>query len=174
MKTRTARNRIGHRTAKSSRLSSNGNGRVQAKTQKPAFSSQVRDWLSKPKHNLVGGKWVPAASGKTFDVFNPAEASVIARVPDSDKEDINRAVSAARRAFESGPWRRLTPSERGKLIWKIGDIILENADELAELESGDNRKPRAVARGGRRAAGRRPFPLHGRLGDQDRRQYHSH
>jgi len=146
MKTRTARNRIGHRAAKSSRLSSNGNGRVQAKTQKPAVSSQVRDWLSKPRHNLVGGKWVPAVSHKTFDVFNPAEASVIARVPDSDKEDINRAVTAARRAFESGSWRRLTASERGKLIWRIGDLILEHADELAEIESLDNGKPRAVAR----------------------------
>jgi phenylacetaldehyde dehydrogenase len=95
---------------------------------------------------LIGGKWVPAASGKTFDVFNPAEGSVIARVPDSDKEDIDRAVGAARRAFESGPWRRLTSSERGRLIWQIGDLILEHADELAELESLDNGKPRAVAR----------------------------
>jgi phenylacetaldehyde dehydrogenase len=67
-------------------------------------------------------------------------------VPDSDKEDINRAVGSARRAFESGPWRRLTPSERGKLIWRIGDLILEHADELAELESLDNGKPRAIAR----------------------------
>ena len=71
---------------------------------------------------------------------------MIARVPDSDREDINRAVAAARRAFESGPWRRMTPSERGKLLWRIGDLILENADELAELESLDNGKPRAVAR----------------------------
>jgi len=102
--------------------------------------------LAKPRHNLIAGKWVPAASGKTFDVFNPADASVVTRVPDSDKEDINRAVTAARRAFESGPWPRLTPSERGKLIWRIGDSILEHADELAELESIDNGKPRAVAR----------------------------
>jgi phenylacetaldehyde dehydrogenase len=91
-------------------------------------------------------RFVALASGKTFDVFNPAEASVIARVPDSDKEDIDRAVGAARRAFESGPWRRLTSSERGRLIWRIGDLILEHADELAELESLDNGKPRAVAR----------------------------
>ncbi|MCX8090252.1 MAG: aldehyde dehydrogenase family protein, partial [Verrucomicrobiae bacterium] len=75
-----------------------------------------------------------------------ADGSVIARVPDSDKEDINRAVAAARRAFESGPWRRMTPSERGKLIWRIGDLILQHADELAELESVDNGKPRHIAR----------------------------
>lgn len=106
----------------------------------------MASWLKRPKLNLIGGKWVPAASGKTFDVFDPAEASVVARVPDSDKEDIGRAVAAARRAFESGPWRRLTSSERGRLIWRIGDLILEHADELAELESLDNGKPRAVAR----------------------------
>ncbi len=148
MKTRTARNRINARPAKSARLSSNGhgNGRARAKTQAPAVSPRVREWLGKPKHNLIGGKWVPAASRKTFDVFNPAEGSVMTRVPDSDKEDINRAVTAARRAFDSGPWRRLTSSERGKLIWRLGDLILENADELAEIESLDNGKPRAVAR----------------------------
>src|SRR5262245_54981666 len=146
MKTRTARNRLGHRTAKASRIRSNGNGRGSAKTQKPAVSTGVRDWLGKPKHNLIDGKWVPAASRKTFEVFNPAEASVLARVPDRHKEDINRAVIAARRAFESGPWCRFTASERGKLIWRIGELILEHADELAELESLDNGKPRAVAR----------------------------
>ena len=110
------------------------------------MSSSVAKWLSRPKQNLIGGRWVPAASNKTFDVFNPADASVIARVPAGHKEDINRAVVAARRAFESGPWRRLTPSERGKLIWRLGDLILEHADELAELESLDNGKPRTVAR----------------------------
>jgi len=106
----------------------------------------VATWLKQPKGNLVGGNWAPAASGQQFEVFNPADASVIARVPDSDREDINRAVAAARKAFESGSWPKLTPSERGKLVWKIGDLILDHADELAELESVDNGKPRAVAR----------------------------
>src|SRR5439155_2317373 len=113
---------------------------------RPALSANVAGWLARPKHNLIAGKWVSAVSGKSFDVFNPADGSVITRVPDSDKEDINRAVTSARRAFESGPWQRMTPSERGKLIWKIGDLILQHADELAELESVDNGKPRAVAR----------------------------
>src|ERR1022692_3744817 len=58
----------------------------------------------------------------------------------------DRAVRAARRAFHDGPWSRMTPSERGRLIWRIGDLILEHADELAQLESLDNGKPRAVAR----------------------------
>ncbi len=103
-------------------------------------------WLAKPKRNLIDGKWVAAASGKTFKTLNPADASVLAQVPDSAREDIHRAVAAARRAFETGPWRRMTASERGRLLWRVGDLILEHADELAELESLDNGKPRAVAR----------------------------
>src|ERR1700736_4680909 len=142
--TTTSHRRISARAPKTSRLS--GNGHAPAKRPALAISSRIASWLARPKLNLIGGKWVPAASHKTFDVFNPAEASVIAHVADGDKEDINRAVAAARRAFESGPWRRLTPSERGKLIWRIGDLILQHADELAEIESLENGKPRGVAR----------------------------
>ena len=87
------------------------------------------------------------ASGKTFDTPNPATGETLARVAEGDAEDINRAVRAARRAFEDGPWSRLTPSERGRLIWRIGDLILEHVDELAQLESLDNGKPYAVAKG---------------------------
>ena len=146
MKTTTSHRRISGPTLKNRPNGSQGNGQKPAKKATSGISTQLAAWLKKPKSNLIGGKWVPAASRKTFDVFNPADASVIARVPDSDKEDIDRAVTAARRAFESGPWRRLTTSERGRLIWRIGDLILEHADELAELESLDNGKPRAVAR----------------------------
>ena len=146
MKTTTSRRRINTSALKSRTNGSQGNGYKSAKRATPRISSGVASWLKRPKLNLIGGKWVPAASGKTFDVFDPAEASVVACVPDSDKEDIGRAVTTARRAFESGPWRRLTSSERGRLIWRIGDLILEHADELAELESLDNGKPRAVAR----------------------------
>ncbi|AWT60696.1 MAG: Phenylacetaldehyde dehydrogenase [Candidatus Moanabacter tarae] len=109
------------------------------------FSSKAREFLSSPKKILVDGRWINAASGKTFDVFNPATGETIVQAAEGDKEDINIAVTAARRAFESGPWPNLTPSERGKMIWKIGDLILENLDELAELESIDNGKPMAVA-----------------------------
>jgi phenylacetaldehyde dehydrogenase len=109
-------------------------------------SPRLAAWLSKPHQHLINGRWIGSASGKTFDVFNPADGSRIARVAEGDTEDINRAVAAARAAFESGPWPRMTPSERGKLLWRIGDQILEHGDELAELESIDNGKPRAVAR----------------------------
>jgi phenylacetaldehyde dehydrogenase len=146
MKTSTSHRRISTRTLKTSPTSGDGNGHAPRKRPALEISSRVTEWLSKPKLNLIGSKWVPAAAGKTFDVFNPADATVIARVPDSEKEDIDRAVKVARRAFESGPWRRLTTSERGTLIWRIGDLILEHADELSEIESLDNGKPRAVAR----------------------------
>jgi phenylacetaldehyde dehydrogenase len=135
-----------NRSVRSAGGNGSGNGHAKGNGHGPAVSPKVASWLKQPKRNLIAGNWVPAASGQQFDVFNPADASVITRVPDSDREDVNRAVAAARKAFESGPWPKMTPSERGKLVWKIGDLILEHADELAELESVDNGKPRAVAR----------------------------
>lgn len=110
------------------------------------ISDKVRKFLSKPKQLLIGGHWVPAVSGKTFSVFDPATGETIAEVPEGEAEDIHRAVTAARKAFDGGTWRSLTPSERGKMIWKIGDLILENLAEFAELESLDNGKPMAVAK----------------------------
>jgi phenylacetaldehyde dehydrogenase len=110
------------------------------------LSSKVLASLSAPKQMLIGGEWVSAASGKTFEVLNPATEEVIAHVAEGDREDIERAVRAARQAFEEGPWRRMTPSERGRAIWRIGDLILEHLDEFAELESLDNGKPLGVAR----------------------------
>jgi phenylacetaldehyde dehydrogenase len=95
---------------------------------------------------LVGGRWTDSASGKTFPVYNPATGLEAAQVAEGDKEDVNRAVSAARKAFDIGSWRNLTPSERGRIIWKIGDLILEHVDVLAEIESLDNGKPVGVAR----------------------------
>ena len=87
-----------------------------------------------------------SSSGKTFPVFDPSSGETVAHVAEGDREDIERAVTAARNAFEDGPWRKLTPSERGRIVWKLGELILENADELAELESVDNGKPMGVAR----------------------------
>src|ERR1700734_3410847 len=107
----------------------------------------VEDFVATPRQLFIDGQWTDAASGQTFDTPNPATGETLASVAEGDAEDINRAVSAARRAFDSGPWSRMTPSDRGRLIWKIGDLILEHADELAQLESRDNGKPFAVARG---------------------------
>jgi phenylacetaldehyde dehydrogenase len=95
---------------------------------------------------LINGKWVEAVSGKTFPTYNPATGEVLARVAEGDKEDIDRAVKAARAAFETGPWSKLTASERGRLIWKVAELIEENLEEFAELETLDNGKPLKVAR----------------------------
>jgi phenylacetaldehyde dehydrogenase len=106
----------------------------------------VETFIGTPRQMFIDGQWTDAASGKTFETPNPATGETLARVAEGDAEDINRAVSAARRAFD-GEWSRLTPSDRGRIIWRIGDLILEHAEELAQLESLDNGKPYAVALG---------------------------
>jgi phenylacetaldehyde dehydrogenase len=94
---------------------------------------------------LIGGRWADAASGETFTTPNPATGEVLATLASAGAEDIDRAVKAARAAFE-GPWSRMTPSDRGRAIWKIGDLIVEHADELAQLETLDVGKPLVIAR----------------------------
>ena len=107
----------------------------------------VEEFTAAPRKLFINGQWTDAASGRTFETPNPATGETLANVAEGDAEDINRAVRAARKAFDDGPWGRMTPSERGRIIWRIGDLILEHADELAQLESLDNGKPVAVARG---------------------------
>ncbi len=106
----------------------------------------VSAFLAKKRQLLIDGEWVDAASGKTFPVYEPATGEVIAHVAEGEKEDIDRAVKAARKAFESGPWPNMTPSERGKLIWKLADLLEQNLEEFAELETLDNGKPITVSR----------------------------
>src|SRR5271169_4890780 len=107
----------------------------------------VEAFIGTPRKLFINGQWADAASGKTFETPNPATGETLATVAEGDAEDINRAVAAARRAFESGPWPSMTPSERGRIIWRIGDLILEHVDELAQLETLDNGKPLTVATG---------------------------
>ena len=85
-------------------------------------------------------------SGKTFETVNPATGEVICRVAEGDKADIDLAVKAARKAFESGPWPKMSAADRGRLLHKLADAIEANIDELAALESLDNGKPVAIAR----------------------------
>ena len=106
----------------------------------------VEEFIGAPRQLFIDGQWAEAASGKTFETPDPATGETLARVAEGEAEDINRAVKAARRAFDEGPWSRMTTSERGRIIWRIGDLILEHLDELAQLESLDNGKPFAVAR----------------------------
>ena len=105
----------------------------------------VEEFIATPRQLFINGQWADSASGRVFETPNPATGETLARVAEGDAEDIDRAVRAARRAFEDGPWGRMTPSERGRIIWRIGDLILEHIDELAQLESLDNGKPFAVA-----------------------------
>ena len=100
-----------------------------------ALSARVQQFISQPRKVLIGGRWVPAKSGETFDVFNPATGQRIAGAAACEKPDVDAAVAAARKAFDEGPWPRMTPSERGKIIWKIGDLITANLEELADRKS---------------------------------------
>ena len=109
---------------------------------KGANSSAALAFLkSSPKKLLIGGKWVPAKSGKTFETLNPSNEEVLALVAEGDKADVDEAVKHARKAFESGPWASMNPHGRTRILLKIAELIEKNADELAELESLDNGKP---------------------------------
>jgi aldehyde dehydrogenase (NAD+) len=95
---------------------------------------------------LIDGKWQESRSGKTFSTVNPATEEVIAEVAEGDAADIDLAVKAARKAFDSGPWRKMDARDRGRLIYKLADLIEANFDELAELETLDNGKPISESR----------------------------
>ncbi|MGA9643059.1 MAG: aldehyde dehydrogenase family protein [Terriglobales bacterium] len=118
-----------------------------ATTISPAqLDARVAEFLDKPRKMLIDGKWVDAISGKTFPTYNPATGEVLAQVAEGDAADIDAAVKAARRAFDSGPWSRLTASDRGKLVWKLADLLERHIEEFATLETLDNGKPLTVAR----------------------------
>jgi phenylacetaldehyde dehydrogenase len=107
---------------------------------------RVLSFIEKPRKMLINSKWVDAVSGKTFPTYDPSTGEVLAQVAEGDRADIDLAVKAARKAFDNGPWRKMTPSERGRLIWKLGDLIDQHLEEFAFLESLDNGKPLTVAR----------------------------
>jgi acyl-CoA reductase-like NAD-dependent aldehyde dehydrogenase len=110
------------------------------------IQSKTADFVSKQHRMLIDGRFVSAASGKTFPVYNPATGEEVTRVPEAEAQDVDNAVTAARRAFDDGPWSRMSTSERGKLLWKLADLLEANLEEVAELESLDNGKPVSVAR----------------------------
>src|SRR5215469_3902595 len=112
----------------------------------PRVSGRTADFVQKDHRMLIDGRFVAAAAGQTFPVYNPATGDVITHVPEAEAEDVDRAVRAARRAFDEGPWPRMSPSERGRILWKLADLLEKNLEEFAELESLDNGKPFSVAR----------------------------
>jgi (Z)-2-((N-methylformamido)methylene)-5-hydroxybutyrolactone dehydrogenase len=98
-------------------------------------SDEVREYKM-----LVGGEWVDAHSGKTFDSVNPYTGRVWSTAPEADEEDVDKAVGAAREAFDEGPWGKMTGTERARLMRRLADLLAENADDLAVVESTDNGK----------------------------------
>ena len=104
----------------------------------PAAARFIR---SGPKTMLIGGSWVAAESGKTFDTVDPSNERVLAQIAEGDRVDIDKAVAAARRAFESPSWSGINPHDRGRMLLRIADIVEANAEELGEIESLDNGMP---------------------------------
>jgi phenylacetaldehyde dehydrogenase len=99
--------------------------------------SQARGYAAKPKRMLIDGKWVGALSGETFDSRDPSTEQVISQIPSGDSADVDLAVRSARRAFESGPWPKMSAKERGVLLWRLADLLERHLHELAALETLD-------------------------------------
>ncbi|MGA2459267.1 MAG: aldehyde dehydrogenase family protein, partial [Terriglobales bacterium] len=90
---------------------------------------------------LINGEWVPSKSAKTFPVYDPSTEEVIAQVPDANADDVDRAVAAARAAFEGGPWATTTAQERGRVLFRLAEKVRQNLPLLAELECRNSGKP---------------------------------
>ncbi|WP_068396696.1 aldehyde dehydrogenase family protein [Kribbia dieselivorans] len=108
-------------------------------------SARVKEFLNSPIRMLIDGEWVESRSGETFETHDPATGEVLATVPKGNAEDIDAAVTAARRAFDDGAWTSMRPNVRQQLIWKIADLMDEYAADLGELESLDNGKSVGIA-----------------------------
>lgn len=95
---------------------------------------------------FINGEFVSATGGGTLETINPYDESVITKVASAEPEDIDHAVSAARKAFRSSEWRTLTSAQRGALLWKVGDLCERDAHILATIDAWDNGKPYASAK----------------------------
>lgn len=103
------------------------------------------DFLNAEHRLLINNEWVPALSGRAFDVIDPATGQVISSVQEGGSEDIEAAVQAARQAFDAGPWRKMRPCDRGRLLLRFADLIEANREELSHIEVLDNGMPLAFA-----------------------------
>ena len=102
---------------------------------------RVEEFLKGTKKLLINGEWVESTSGQTFETLDPSNGKVLAVVSEAGPEDVDKAVKAARHAFENGPWKKMSASERGRLIYKLADLMEAHQEELAQLETLDNGKP---------------------------------
>ncbi|WP_054635870.1 aldehyde dehydrogenase family protein [Thalassobacillus sp. C254] len=105
------------------------------------LNPKVAKFLDGKKKLFINGQWVDSVNGRTFDTINPANGERLAEVSEAEAEDVNRAVEAARTAFDHGPWSRMSAAERSRLIYKLADLMEENTEELAQIETLDNGKP---------------------------------
>jgi aldehyde dehydrogenase (NAD+) len=111
------------------------------------LSGPVEDIAAKcPTQLFINNRWEESASGETFATVNPSTGEEICQVAAAGSADVDRAVQAARAAFERGPWRKLDASERGRLLYRLADLIESHGDELAKIEALDNGKPVSVAK----------------------------
>lgn len=108
--------------------------------------AELRKKLSTPKHLFIDGKHVPAQSGRTIDVIDPATEKLVAQVAEGGAADIDVAVGAARRSFDRGSWRKMAADQRTKILWRFGELLEENIEELAHLQTLENGMPLANAR----------------------------
>src|SRR3954464_6665829 len=102
-------------------------------TTTPKATRAVKPPKVKDQPMLIGGKWVDSVSGKTFPTVNPATGETICQVAEGDKADVDLAVKAARKAFESGPWAKMSAADRGRLLNRLADLIEQHREELAAL-----------------------------------------
>lgn len=111
------------------------------------INESVKSFLAVERGLYIDGQSVPNHNGRTFPTYNPSNGEILAYVAEGDAVDVDRAVLAARQAFDAGPWRhKLTPAERGKLIWRLAELIEAQGDVLSQLDALDNGKPVTTAR----------------------------
>jgi phenylacetaldehyde dehydrogenase len=112
----------------------------------PSISAEAQAFLSKPHRHYIGGEWIESQSGERRKVFDPATGLVISEVADGSQADVEKAVIAARKSFDSGAWRNLSGSEKSKVLWRIGELIDKYSQELAELEVLDEGSPYSIVK----------------------------
>ena len=121
------------------------------------MNANIKEFIAATRPMLINGEWTAGNSAQELQVINPANGQAFASVYLADEADLDEAVRAARRAFEGDDWKGLTPAERGEILWRVGDLLDEHADMLAELTTLENGKPYAAARNGDLPAAARTF-----------------
>ena len=109
------------------------------------LSAQAREFLARPHRLLIDGQWVDAEDGRTFGTFDPATGAEITQVAHGGPADVDKAVAAARRAFDDGGWSTMKPNQREQILWRIGDLLDERAEMIGQIEALDNGKAATIA-----------------------------